>query len=319
MNFCEYGIASAGRWVYVCLMSLFKKISALRGAFILLRKNDPLILASATAFFATFSLPPIIVILVSVLGLYFKSEHIRQRLFDKLTSMLGGQTTGEIEKIVHNFMKLEGNAWVTAAGFLFLLFVATTLLSIVRKAIHQLWHIRRKSSMTLYYGVKERMLGLGMLLFIGLLFLISLLLDASVSLFRNYLHDIFPNVDTMVIRIINIVFSILVVTIWFTILFKILPEARVKWRVAFAGGLLTGLLFSIGKLVLRLMLVESNLVTIYGASASIALLLLFIFYSSMIIYYGAAFTHTFGKAIGCPIHAGRYGDEYEERVVETKS
>jgi len=300
-------------------MSALKKLAAFRHAFILLRRNDPLILASATAFFTTFSLPPIIIILVSVLGLYFKSEHIRQQLFDKLTSMLGGATTGEIEKIVHNFMKLEGNAWVTAGGFLFLLFVATTLLSIIRKAIHQLWHIRRKSSKKLYYSVKERMLGLGMLLFIGLLFLASILLDASVSLFRKHLHDIFPDVDAMVIRILNILFSILVVTIWFTILFKVLPEARVKWRVAFAGGFLTGLLFSIGKLILRLMLVESNLVTIYGASASIALLLLFIFYSSMIVYYGAAFTHSFGKAIGSPIHAGRYGDEYEERVVEPVS
>ncbi len=229
-------------------MSALKKLAAFRHAFILLRRNDPLILASATAFFTTFSLPPIIIILVSVLGLYFKSEHIRQQLFDKLTSMLGGAATGEIEKIVHNFMKLEGNAWVTAGGFLFLLFVATTLLSIIRKAIHQLWHIRRKSSMKLYYGVKERMLGLGMLLFIGLLFLASILMDASVSLFRRQLHDIFPDVDAMVIRILNIVFSILVVTIWFTVLFKVLPEARVKWRVAFAGGFLTGLLFSIGKL-----------------------------------------------------------------------
>ncbi len=166
-------------------MSALKKLAAFRHAFILLRRNDPLILASATAFFTTFSLPPIIIILVSVLGLYFKSEHIRQQLFDKLTSMLGGAATGEIEKIVHNFMKLEGNAWVTAGGFLFLLFVATTLLSIIRKAIHQLWHIRRKSSMKLYYSVKERMLGLGMLLFIGLLFLASILMDASVSLFRQ--------------------------------------------------------------------------------------------------------------------------------------
>ena len=304
----------------LCLfpMSATEKLAAFRHAFALLRRNDPLILASATAFFTTFSLPPIIIIIVSVLGIYFKSEHIRQQIFDKLTSMLGGAATGEIEKIVHNFMKLEGNAWVTAGGFLFLLFVATTLLSIIRKAIHQLWHIRRKSSKKLYYSVKERILGLGMLFFIGLLFLASTLLDASVSLFRNYLHDIFPDVDAIVIRILNIVFSILVVTIWFTVLFKMLPEARVKWRVAFAGGLLTGLLFSIGKLILRLMLVESNLVTIYGASASIALLLLFIFYSSMIVYYGAAFTHAFGKAIGCPIHAGRYGIEYEERVLETE-
>ena len=299
------------------MMILLKRIPlVLRNAFILLRKNDPLILASATAFFATFSLSPIIVILVSTLSLYFKSENIRRQLFSKLETTLGHQTTGEIEKIVHNFMSLESNWWITIGGFVFLLFVATTLLGIVRKAIHQVWHFKRKSSVKIRYSVKERLIGMAMLIIIGVLFLISLLLDTSVAIFRDYLQDLIPGVNAAVIRLINIIFSILVVTTWFTILFKVLPEARVSWKVAFAGGLVTGLLFSVGKFVLGLLLVESSLETIFGASASIALLLLFIFYSSLIMYYGAAFTYAFGKLINEPIRAGKYADEYEERTIE---
>lgn len=287
-----------------------------RDAFIFLRYNDPLILASATAFFATFSLSPIIVLLVNVLSLYyFQSELISHQLFEKLKVMLGNRTASEIEMIVNNFMSFKATWWVTIVGFIFLLFVATTLLGIIRKSIHQIWFIRRKSSVKLKYNVKERLIGIALLMFIGLLFVISQLLDTSLTVFHHYLVKLI-GANTFLVHAINIIFSILVVTSWFTVLFKILPEARVKWKVALAGGLVTGLLFSLGKYILGLLLVESNLKTIFGASASIALLLLFIFYASMIMYYGAAFTYAFGKVFELPISAGKYADEYEENVIE---
>ncbi len=299
------------------MIEFLKRIPViLRDAYILLKQNDPLILASATAFFATFSLSPIIIILVNVLNLYFQSDTIRQQLFDKLRATFGTQTAADVERIVNNFMSLEHNGWIALVGFIFLLFVATTLLGIIRKAIHQLWNLRRKSTIKLRYNIKERARGLVMLGCIGLLFLLSLLLDTSLAIFRGYLQNLIPGIDATLIMLINIIFSLLVVTTWFTILFKVLPEARVHWKVAFAGGFVTALLFSIGKYVLGILLVEGNLKTIFGASTSIALLLLFIFYSSMIMYYGAAFTHTFGNAFNRPIHPGRYSDEYEERVIE---
>jgi membrane protein len=218
--------------------------------------------------------------------------------------------------IVNNFMALKSQWWITVAVGIFLIFVATTLLGIIKRAIHQLWHIRGKSS--LRYNVKERLIGIGLLIFIGLLVMFAQLLDASLAVFRDYLQELIPGINAVFIRIINIVFSILVVTVWFTVLFKILPEARVPSKVALAGGLLTGLLFSLGKFILGLLLIESNLKTIFGASASIALLLLFIFYASMIMYYGAAFTYAFGKAIKNPIRPNKYADEYEEHLIQKR-
>ncbi|HYG19541.1 MAG TPA: YihY/virulence factor BrkB family protein [Ohtaekwangia sp.] len=296
-----------------------KNIAAVsKNAFVLLRRNDPLILAAATAFFATFSISPIIVILVNVFSLYFKSNVIRQRLFRQLETILGERTTEELEKIVQNFMALKSTWWITIAGFVFLLFVATTLLGVIRKAIHQLWRLRRKSSIRLKYGVKERLVGLAMLSFIGLLFLVSQLLDASMIFLRDYLSELIPSVDAVIIRLINIVFSLLVVTAWFSLLFKLLPEASIRWRVAFAGGFVTALLFTAGKFLLGRFLINSNIENIFGASASIAVLLLFIFYASLIMYYGAAFTYVYGKSIDKPIIAGRLADEYEERTVVYK-
>jgi membrane protein len=134
----------------------------------------------------------------------------------------------------------------------------------------------------------------------------------SVSL--DYLQSVWPEVAISIIQTLSSLFGVVMVIIWFTFLFKMLPEATIKWDTAFNGGILTGILFSVGKLLLRKILVHAKIATIFGASASIALLLLFIFYSSFILYYGAAFTHEYGDRIHERICGGKYVDEYEEKI-----
>jgi membrane protein len=293
----------------------YNSLSVLKNSYRLFRTNDPLILAAATAFFTTFAISPIIIILINLLTLYFNKENIRLQLFSKLASTFGRQTAGEIETIVDNFRVLQSSTWVTVASFLFFLFIATTLLSIIRHAIHRIWKIHMKSTTKFGYNIKERVVGIMIILLIGLLFLIALLMDTSVAVFRDYLHDILPAVNVTLIRIINIVFSLAVVTIWFMMVFKILPEARVQWKVAFAGGFATAILFTVGKFVMGKFLLYGKIASIFGASASIALLLLFIFYTSLILYFGTAFTHEYGKAVNKPILPGRYANAYAENIV----
>src|SRR5690606_19526928 len=119
------------------------------------------------------------------------------------------------------------------------------------------------------------------------------------------------SLDVTLIRLINIVFSILVVTAWFTIIFKFLPNAKIQWGVATTGGLLTAVLFNIGKWILGKLLLYNNVVTFFGASASFALILLFIFYSALILYYGASFTFVYGDAIHKPILPGKYSVRFK--------
>src|SRR3954470_24691777 len=149
--------------------SIKNTLVLLQKSYRLLRNNDPLILSSSTAFFATFSLSPIIIILVNILSLYFKQDDIRSRLFSKISSIFGEETAKEVASIVHNFRALESNVWITIGGFLFFLFVATTLLGIVRQAIHKLWRIKKKPQKRLGYNVKERLIEMSMVLFIGFL------------------------------------------------------------------------------------------------------------------------------------------------------
>jgi len=290
----------------------------LKGAFLLLKSKDPLVLSSSTAFFATFSLSPIIIILVSIFGLS-GSDRINNQLFRMIGTTLGRETANEIESIVNNFLALESNWWITLAGSIFFVFVATTLLGIMKNSIHRIWFIKPKSALALKYHSRERGTHFGLILFTGFLFFVSTSIETMLGISLDYLQSIWPQAAVVLVRFLNALFSFIMVTIWFTTLFKILPEASIKWDTAFRGGMLTGVLFSGGKFILGKILVYARFATIFGASASFALLLLFIFYCSFILYYGAAFTREYGEQVDDHICAGKYSDEYEERIIESKA
>jgi membrane protein len=152
----------------------------------------------------------------------------------------------------------------------------------------------------------------------GFVFILSLLLDTSVAFLEGYLQELIPGVDTILIRTVNVIFSIFVVTAWFTILNRILPDAIVHWKVALVGGLLTAVLFTIGKWILGHLLDYSNMVSIFGAFASVFFILLFIFYSSLILYYGASFTFGYASETNMPIKPRKHSDHYEVKIVSSK-
>lgn len=295
---------------FKCIMGAFKK------AFGLLERNDPLILCSSTAFFATFSLSPIIILLVNLYSIYFTSDKIGYQMFQALGSTFGTETAKDLEKIVGNFMELESGWLITLGSSLFFLFVATTLLTVVKKSIHKLWHIRSKPEWHLRYFGWERGTAILLIFYSGILLLLSILVDTGLAVSRDYLETIWPGIAIVAVQVLNVLFSVVVITIWFTLIFKILPEARVSWEVAFVGGFLTAILFSIGEFILGNVLVHARLASIFGATTSLALILLFIFYCSFILYFGAAFTLEYANQTDQKISTSKYSTHYEEKLME---
>ncbi|HEU5145738.1 MAG TPA: YihY/virulence factor BrkB family protein [Chryseosolibacter sp.] len=296
---------------FICIWAAFRR------ALGLLQRNDPLILCSSTAFFATFSLSPILILLVHLFSLYFTSEKIGYQMFQAIASTFGPETARDIEKIVGNFMELRSGWLITIVSSIFFVFVATTLLTVVKKAIHKLWHIRSKPEWHLRYFGWERGTAILLILISGILLLLSILVDTGLAVSRDYLATVWPGAAIFAIEVLNVIFSIVVITVWFTLIFKILPEAHVQWDVAFVGGLLTSLLYSFGQFVLGKVLIHARLETIFGATTSLALILLFIFYCSFILYFGAAFTYEYAQRIDQPIQTNRHSRMYEEKLLET--
>jgi membrane protein len=283
----------------------------------LLMSAQPLILASSTAFFATFSISPILILLVNFFGLYFKSENLSHLVFAKLGATIGYRAAKDIEVIVNNFMDIERTWWMSIAGLLFFIFIATTLFEVVKTNIHKLWRIR-KSVARMRHRFRERMTLLILILVTGGLVFVSVTIDSSLAISLDYMQTVLPHVGIVLVRLLNFVFSIIVVTVWFTLIFKILPNAKVDWDIAFNGAFLTALLFNVGRFALGKILVHARIASIFGASASFALLLLFIFYCSFILYFGAAFTHEYAEYHERHICAGKNASEYQETLLSDR-
>ena len=283
-------------------MIRFKSIGiALKNAFTLLVKNDPMRLAGATAFFTTFALPPILLILIQILSLLFNRRTISHQLFEQLAGIVGRDSVHQLITTLRGFRGLAINLPVAIGGFIFLVFVATTLFKVIQSSFNQLWMIRRTENKTFHMAIRSRIKSFLVILFTGILFLATLLAESLQVLFGNYVEKLLPGTGFFFNNTISIILSLVTVSIWFTVLFRYLPDGKPSWKVAITGAVLTSMLFNTGKYLLKWLLPNSNIGVVYGTSGSIVLLLLFVFYSSLILYYGAAFTKVWSYHLGQPI------------------
>ena len=275
-----------------------------------LKRNDPLRMAAATAFFATFAIAPILIILIQILGAILDPQSISDHMFGHLAEIVGEASVVQIRQTLQGFKQLASNWYITIGGFIFLSFVATTLFSIIRESLNQLWSIRQRGKKAFNTKLVDRLKAFAVIMISGILFLAVLLGEGILAVLNEYIREIWPESASLMFVVLNQIVSILVVTIWFAVIFKYLSDATLKWNTTIVGALFTGILFTIGKLILGWVLALSNIQTIYGASGSFVLLLLFVFYCSFILYYGAMFTRVWAEYHRSSIEPGKNAYKY---------
>ena len=269
------------------------------------RANDPLRMAGATAFFTTFALPAVLIILIQSFGLFLTPRFMSRQLVQSLSELIGSNTATELHSTLINVRRLTRHWYLTAGLFIFLIFVATTLFKVIKDSLNQLWKIKVEDHPGIAFGLLNRAKAFVAILLVGVLFMGVLLGEGLLDFLKHSLPDHFQD-GLLLSGIFKQFISLIVVTAWFTMLFKFLPDARPSWKIAITGALFTGVLFTGGKLLLRWLLTYSNMQTIYGASTSSVLLLLFVFYCSFIFYYGACFTKVWAEDRKEPIEPGKH-------------
>ena len=258
-------------------------------AFKLFRKNDPLRLAGATAFFANFALPPILLILIRLFGFFVDRKILTNRIFERIGNIFDEGGTEQIRETLRNIKGVDYNWWATIISFVFFIFVATTLFNVIKNSMEQIWSIGINDKLGVLFTLKLRGRSMIIILLAGILFFVGLITDSIQAFIGVYINTAAPTFGKVFLSILNQLLFIAIVTVWFTVLFRFLTNGRPSWKTALRGGLLTGILFTVGKYILRFMLPLSNIGNIYGASGSIILIMLFVFYSSFIFYFGACF------------------------------
>jgi membrane protein len=295
------------------LLSLWR---LLKLAFKEIKANDPMRMAGATAFFTTFALPPILIILFQLFTLFLSKRLVGRGLMEVLTDTLGKGGAAQIRQTTRGFNTLASNWYIAIAVFIFLLFVATTVFSVIKNSLNQIWNISVKEKPGILFNLRLRARSLAIILAAGILFLAGIFMDGFELIAGNYLEKIWPAWAGFFESTLNEIISIIIVTAWFIVLFRYLADGRPSWKVVLAGGCLTGILFSAGKTLLSLLMKNSNIGTLYGASGSIVLILLFVFYSSFILYFGASFIKVYAESLNDPLRLINKAYRYQLKVHE---
>lgn len=278
--------------------------------------NDPVIYAAAIAFFTIFSLPSVLIIIVKVLGSFISQSQIQENLATQMEELIDPARAGEILDIIEKSNLQDAGLLISTVSIIFLVISATVIFTIVQKALNSIWGVKPRSKISALKFARDRLLSFIMILLLGFLMLVSLLLEALLSFAKEYFQIIFSDYTVYFMETGNYIISILLISIIFTLTFKFLPDAKIRWRDAGVGALVTSILFTIGKLLISLMLSNTNVMSTYGAAGSLAGILIWVFYSSLIVLIGAMFTKVYAANIGREIEPRKYSVKVVTREVE---
>lgn len=279
-------------------------------AFRELGKKDPLRLAGATAYFATFALPAILFLILQLLRLLLTREQSNNQIYDRLDSYVGADAAAHVINVLKGFEKIADSQFAVIIGVAFLLFVATTLFKVIKNSINDVWNVRVVQKLTPGVVIKNRLRELIIILSACLSLLITLFLDGMQSMAVEEFVRSSTLSQVLFSRWTSFVISILVSTLWFGVIFCFLPDGRLPIRICFMGAFLTSVLFNVGKLLIKWALLDSNLNVLFGKSSAVVLLLLFVFYSSLMFYYGATFTRVLAEKRNIAVRLLKHAEAY---------
>jgi membrane protein len=271
--------------------------------------DDPFRLSAIVAYYAVLSLPALLVIIVNLVGAIWGIEIVQGQLTDEFSLALGKEAATSIEQIIIETRNSEKNTLSTIIGVGTLLFGATGVFYQLKVSLNEIWRIKANPKAKVWKIITDRALSFAFILVIGFLLLISFIITAGISALNNFIREALPDILVYAAYVLDIVLSIGIISILFALMFKYLPDAKIKWKTVWIGALLTAILFVIGKLILGIYFGQVDPGSTYGAAGTIVLVLLWVSYSSLILFFGAEFTY---------VYANRYGTGIEPTSLAVK-
>lgn len=257
-------------------------------------------LAAALAYYTVFSIAPLILIAIAVAGLVFDRQAASGAIAGQISHLVGAQAAQAIQAMVKGASQPQHGIIASVLGVVTLLFGASGVFGQLKDALNTIWEVQPKPGHGIGMFLKDRFLSFTMVLGVGFLLLVSLVLSTALSAFTGYLGG-FARGVTWLGPVLDVVVSLGIITLLLAMIFKVLPDAEVQWRDVWVGAFLTAVLFTLGKLLIGLYLGRSSVSSAYGAAGSLVILLLWTYYSSQILFFGAEFTKVYAQKFGSQI------------------
>jgi membrane protein len=264
------------------------------------KDDDALDLGAALAYYTIFSIAPLLLVVIAIAGFAFGREAVQGQLVGQIEGLVGRQGAEAIQTMVANAGRHGSGVLASVIAVVTILFGATGVFGQLQKTLNKIWDVEPKPGLGVKGLLKARALAFGMIVGIGFLLLVSLVVSTALTALGSYFTGMFPGAEVL-LRIVSLVVSFAVITLLFAMIYRVLPDVEISWRDVWAGAIFTTLLFTLGKYLIGLYLGHSSVASIYGAAGSLVVVLLWIYYSSQILFLGAEFTQVYARKYGAQI------------------
>jgi membrane protein len=274
-------------------------------------------LSAALSYYTIFSIAPMLIVIITLCEVFLGKEAIEGSIYGQIRSLVGSDAALQIQQMIRNAALSGDSTWATVVGIVTLIIGATSVFGEIQDSINFIWQLKAKPKNGIVKMLINRLLSFSIVISLGFILLVSLALNGLIELFSSQLARIFPEITVVLIYIVNLALTFGVIALLFAIIFKVLPDAKVQWKHVIAGAITTAILFMIGKFAIGFYLGASKVSSTYGAAGSIVIILLWVYYSAIILYFGAEFTQVYMEYHGAKIQPNEYAVFVKEVPVET--
>jgi membrane protein len=255
-------------------------------------------LSASLSYYTIFALGPLLIIVISLSGMVYGRDAVEGKIYDQLKGLIGSDAALQIQQIIINAHHTHATTVGAAIGIVILFIGATGVFTEIQGSINFIWSVRAKPKKGWLKYLTNRLLSFSLVVGLGFMLLVSLVVNAILTLLNNKLMQRFPNITVDLFNVANMFIILAVITCLFAVIYKVLPDAVISWRDAWVGSIFTATLFLLGKFMIGYYLGKANLGLTYGTAASIVIILTWVYYSSLILYFGAEFTKIYALHSG---------------------
>jgi membrane protein len=276
--------------------------------------DDGMKLSAALSYYTIFALPPLLIIIINLSGFFFGAEAVKGELFGQINGLVGNSAAMQIQEIIKNVKLSHTSVFATTFSLIILLIGASGVFVEIQDSINFIWGLKAKPKRGLIKFIKNRLMSFSMIGSVGFLMLVGLIINSVMDVFYNRLDEFFPKDSVYLVYVINLLVVFGIITLLFTMIFKTLPDGKVALKDCLIGAAFTALLFMIGKFAIGAYLGKSAIASWYGAAGSVILILVWVYYSAIILYFGAEFTKMYATTHGQKI----IPNEYSVQIIKPK-
>jgi len=273
--------------------------------------HEALQLAAAIAYYSLLSMAPLLLIVIAVAGVFFADGVVQAQLIDQIRSLVGAEGADLAETVIANTESEEQSQWSLLVGTGLTVFGATTVFAQLQTALNRVWHVEAAPSNAIWNFVKHRLLSFALVLSLGFLLMVSLVISAVLAAVNEYVSSSMTG-EAVIWEALNMAVSFGLATLLIALMFKYLPDAEIEWRDTWLGAFITAILFVVGKAAIGVYLGQASVASSFGAAGSVVVFMIWVYYASLIILFGAEITHAVAEHRGAHVppmdHAHAAGD-----------